>query len=62
MVNSKLTLNLVVPDAMAAMEFYEKAFGAVRGEVYQFPGRKGANETNVTLKLSKNPVYGIIIS
>jgi uncharacterized glyoxalase superfamily protein PhnB len=40
---------LVVPDAMAAMEFYENAFGAVRGEVYRFPGRKGANETNVTL-------------
>jgi uncharacterized glyoxalase superfamily protein PhnB len=47
--DSKLTLNLVVPDAMAAMEFYEKAFGAVRGEVYHFPNRKGANETNVTV-------------
>jgi uncharacterized glyoxalase superfamily protein PhnB len=34
---------------MAAMGFYEKAFGAVRGDVYHFPNRKGANETNVTL-------------
>jgi PhnB protein len=45
----KLTLNLVVPDALAAMEFYEKAFDAIRGEVYRFPNRKGVNETNVTL-------------
>jgi PhnB protein len=42
-----LTLNLVVSDAMEAMEFYEKVFGAIRGEVYQFPGKTGENEANV---------------
>lgn len=45
----KLTLNMVVSDAMAAMAFYEKVFDAKRGDVFHFPGKEGANEANVTV-------------
>lgn len=44
---SKLTLNLVVENAMEAMEFYEKVFDAKRGDVFHFPGKKGVNEANI---------------
>lgn len=44
---SKLTLNMVVVNAMEAMEFYEKVFDAKRGDVFHFPDKKGVNEANV---------------
>lgn len=44
---SKLTLNLVVANAMEAMEFYERVFDARRGEVFHFPDKKGVNEANI---------------
>lgn len=44
---SKLTLNMVVVNAMEAMEFYEKVFDAKRGDVFYFPDKKGVNEANV---------------
>ena len=44
---SELTLNLVVSDAIKAMKFYEKVFGATRDEVYHFPNRSNSNEANV---------------
>lgn len=47
--DSKLTLNMVVPDAMEAMAFYEKVFDAKRGDIFHFPDKKGANEANVTV-------------
>lgn len=47
MKDKKLTLNLVVSDAIKAMEFYEKVFDAAKGEVYHFPNRPGSNEANV---------------
>ena len=43
----KLTLNMVVSDAIEAMEFYEKVFDAKRGDIFQFPGKKGENEANI---------------
>lgn len=47
--NNKLTLNMVVADAMEAMEFYEKVFDAKRGDVFHFPDKKGENEANITV-------------
>lgn len=44
---SKLTLNMVVADAMKAMEFYENVFDAKRGDVFHFPGKEGLNEVNL---------------
>lgn len=44
---SKLTLNMVVVNAMKAMKFYEKVFDAKRGDVFHFPDKKGVNEANV---------------
>jgi uncharacterized glyoxalase superfamily protein PhnB len=49
MPNNILTINLVVADAIAAMEFYETVFDAVRGDIYHFPKRTGENEANVTI-------------
>lgn len=45
--SKKLTFNLVVADAVAALGFYEKVFDGVRGEVFEFTGVKGNNEANV---------------
>jgi uncharacterized glyoxalase superfamily protein PhnB len=47
--SNELTLNMVVFDAIKAMDFYEKVFDAKKGEIYQFPGRTGVNEANVTV-------------
>lgn len=47
--NNKLTLNMVVADAMEAMEFYEKVFDVKRGDVFHFPDKKGENEANITV-------------
>ncbi len=44
---SKLTLNMVVANAMEAMVFYERVFDAKRGDVFHFPDKKGENEANV---------------
>ena len=44
---NKLTLNMVVENAMEAMEFYERVFDAKRGDIFHFPDRKGENETNI---------------
>lgn len=44
---NKLTLNMVVANAMEAMAFYEKVFDAKRGDVFHFPDKEGLNETNV---------------
>ncbi len=58
-----LVLNLVVRDALEAMGFYERVFGAKRGEVFAFPGKRGCNEANVTLGgvelrlMDANPAY-----
>ncbi len=49
MLNSKLTINLVVSDAISAMEFYEKVFNAVRGDVFHFPERNAENEANIMI-------------
>lgn len=49
MFKSKLTLNMVVADAIKAMEFYEAVFGAVRGDVYHFHDRANSNEANIIL-------------
>lgn len=60
---SQLTLNLIVPDALEAMEFYEKAFDGLRKEVYSFPDKTGLNEANiivgdVALRLmDENPAF-----
>ncbi len=43
----KLTLNMVVSSAMTAMEFYEKVFDGVRGDVFHFPDRMGVDEANI---------------
>lgn len=45
----KLTLNIVVSNAILALEFYEKVFNGTRGEVYHFTNRTGENEANVTI-------------
>lgn len=47
---SKLTLNMVVADAMKAMEFYENVFDAKRGDVFHFPGKEGLNEVNLIVR------------
>ncbi len=44
---SKLTLNMVVADAMKAMTFYERVFDAKRGDVFHFPHKTGVNEANI---------------
>ena len=44
---SKLTINLVVSNALNAMEYYERVFDASRGDIYQFENRIGENETNI---------------
>lgn len=44
---SKLTLNMVVANAIEAMEFYERVFDAKRGEVFHFPDKKGENAANI---------------
>jgi uncharacterized glyoxalase superfamily protein PhnB len=40
---------MVVSNAIKAMEFYEKVFDAKKGEIYQFSGRIGVNEANITI-------------
>lgn len=45
--DNKLTLNMVVANAMEAMEFYESVFGAKRGDVFHFLDKKGVNEANI---------------
>lgn len=45
--NEKLTLNMVVANAMEAMAFYERVFHAKRGDVYHFPSKSGENEANI---------------
>lgn len=47
MMQQILTLNLVVPDAIEAMKFYEAVFDGQRGDVYEFPKRTGENEANI---------------
>lgn len=42
-----LTLNLVVSNALDAMQYYEAVFGGKRLEVYEFPGTTGYNEANL---------------
>lgn len=49
MSSSMLALNMVVPDALRAMLFYERVFGAERGDVFIFPDRQGINEANVVV-------------
>ena len=43
----KLTLNLVVSNALEAMSFYEAVFEAQRGDVFDFPGKTGEKEANI---------------
>lgn len=45
--DNKLTLNMVVSDAIEAMEFYERVFNAERGEIFHFPDKKGENAASV---------------
>ena len=45
----KLTINLVVSNALEALEYYENAFDGVRGEIMDFPKRKGCNEATVVV-------------
>lgn len=47
--SGKLTLNLVVPNAMEAMAFYEKVFDGKRGDVFHFPDKEGEDEANITV-------------
>ncbi|WP_250227860.1 VOC family protein [Anaeropeptidivorans aminofermentans] len=47
--DNKLTLNIVVANAMEAMEFYENVFDAKRGDVFHFPDKEGVNEVNITV-------------
>jgi|GEM_PF-1690847 len=44
---NKLTLNMVVANAMEAMAFYERVFDAKLGDVFHFPDQKGENAANV---------------
>lgn len=39
----EFTLNLVVTNALAALEFYEKVFEGERGEIYEFTNRQQEN-------------------
>lgn len=58
-----LTLNMVVPNAVEAMKFYEKVFEGKRGDVYEFAGKQGENEANITVGavclrlIDANPAY-----
>lgn len=45
--SNKLTLNMVVANAMEAMTFYERVFDAKRGDVFHFPDKKGVNEADI---------------
>lgn len=49
MSKTKLTLNMVVSDAIKATEFYESVFNGIRGDVYHFPDRENSNEANITI-------------
>ncbi|MDR1914701.1 MAG: hypothetical protein LBQ68_09520 [Clostridiales bacterium] len=42
-----LTLNLVVSDALAVLEFNDKIFDAKRGDLFHFPNRQAENEANI---------------
>ena len=59
----EFTLNLVVTNALAALEFYEKVFEGERGEIYEFTNRQQENEANIKLGnvklrlLDANPIY-----
>ena len=44
---NKLTLNMVVENAMEAMTFYERVFDGKRGDVFHFPDKKGENAANI---------------
>lgn len=46
---NRLTLNLVVSNALKALTFYEKVLEAKRGEVFEFPNRREENEVNVLI-------------
>ena len=46
---SRLTLTMVVSDAVEAMEFYEECFGGTRGDVYIFSGVEKCNEAHITV-------------
>ncbi|MEA5015518.1 MAG: VOC family protein [Candidatus Limiplasma sp.] len=47
--SDKLTLNMVVSNAMEALEFYEKVFNAKRGDMFFFPNKTGENEANIVV-------------
>jgi uncharacterized glyoxalase superfamily protein PhnB len=49
MIMDKLTLNLVVSDALKAATFYEKVFNGTLGDIFSFSERTGENEANVTV-------------
>lgn len=58
-----LTFNLVVSDAIEAMNCYKDVFEGVTGDVYEFPDQEAANEANiqvgsVNLRLiDENPMF-----
>lgn len=37
---NKLVFNLIVPDALEAMNFYEQVFDAIRGDIFEFSDKK----------------------
>lgn len=60
---NRFTLNIVVSNALLALDFYEKVLNAKRGDIFEFPNRRRENEVNVfvgnvALRLiDDNPAY-----
>lgn len=63
---NRLTLNLVVSNALMALAFYEEVLDAKRGDVFDFSNRQQENEVtvfvgNVALRLiDANPLYDCV--